>query len=232
MRIDKEKAIALRRTGLSYSQIQAKLDISKSTLSSWLRDIPLSQEATEKIARRVNITSTQALIQRNVQQTALAQVRADHIRHEASKEVRHLITDPLFLTGIALYWAEGYKKGASGSKWKCVDFANSDPAMIQLMMVFFRKFCITHDSEIKIQVIAHHNISAHDAIAFWSKITAIPKEQFIKTQLKVSKASQGKRRNTLTHGTVHIRMYDVRLFFRIIGWIEGLKLLQFDKEGL
>jgi len=28
----------------------------------------------------------------------------------------------------------------------------------------------------------------------------------------------------LTHGTVHIRINNVKLFFRIIGWIDGLKL--------
>lgn len=229
MRKDKEDAVRLRKTGQSYSQIQKTLNISKSTLSSWLKDIPLSREAQKQISDRVNSTSIQALIRRNKNQTALAKIQSDQIRSAAAKETHTLHTNPLFLTGVSLYWAEGYKKGAYGSKWKCVDFANSDPEMIRLMMTFFRTFCITDDSEIKIQVIAHHNISADDAVLFWSEVTAIPKEQFIKTQLKASKASQGKRGNSLTHGTVHIRMYDVRLFFRIVGWIEGLKLLKFEK---
>ncbi len=41
MRKDKEIAIKLRKQGLSYSQIKNKLDIPKSTLSYWLRDIKL-----------------------------------------------------------------------------------------------------------------------------------------------------------------------------------------------
>lgn len=232
MRKDKEEAVRLRKSGRSYSQIQQTLDIAKSTLSSWLRDIPLSQEAQKRISHRAHATSIQALIQRNKNQTILAKAQSDQIRSDAAKEVATLRNNPLFLVGISLYWAEGYKKGAYGSTWKCVDFANSDPNMIRLMMVFFRKFCITDDSKIKIQVIAHHNVDPDDAVLFWSKVTAIPKEQFIKTQLKAPKSSQGKRKGTLTHGTVHIRMYDVRLFFRIVGWIEGLKLLKFGKAGL
>jgi len=38
---DKEKALALRKQEMSYSQIKSILGISKSTLSSWLRDYPL-----------------------------------------------------------------------------------------------------------------------------------------------------------------------------------------------
>ncbi|MDD5083907.1 MAG: hypothetical protein PHT88_03155 [Candidatus Moranbacteria bacterium] len=231
MRNDKDKAIRLRKTGQSYTQIQNSLHIPKSTLSSWLKDIPLSTEAQQKISTRVCATSIRSLIQRNKNQTALAKKQADDIRDNATQEVHKLSENPLFLIGVSLYWAEGYKKGAYGSKWKCVDFANSDPQMITLMMAFFRTFCIKNDSEIKIQVIAHPNIDTDTVISFWSNVTSIPKNQFIKTQLKANKSSQGKRGNTLTHGTVHIRMYDVRLFFRIIGWIEGMKLLKFEKGG-
>ena len=41
-RIDKNKAIKMRESGMSYSQIKAELGVSKSTLSLWLRDLPLS----------------------------------------------------------------------------------------------------------------------------------------------------------------------------------------------
>ena len=38
----KEKALKMRKQGMSYSQIRAEVKVSKSTLSLWLRDLPLS----------------------------------------------------------------------------------------------------------------------------------------------------------------------------------------------
>jgi hypothetical protein len=141
MRKDKVEALALRKKGFSYNEISKKLEIPKSTLSYWLSDVVISQEAKSRIASRVFAGSVKGLIERNKNQTALAKERAEVIRETAKKEVRNLMKSKLFLVGISLYWAEGYKKGAYGSKWKAVDFANSDPELVKIMMNFFRKIC-------------------------------------------------------------------------------------------
>jgi hypothetical protein len=224
MRKDKARAVKLRKKGFSYNEISSKLGIPKSTLSYWLLSVDLSREARERISARVSKGSLIGLIRRNKNQTILAQKRADEIRRDAKIEALGLLKNRLFLAGTSLYWAEGYKKGAQGSKWKAVDFANSDPDLVKIMMKFFRNICKVDNSKIKIQLIAHKNIDANKAIAFWSNLVRIPQKQFIKTCCAVSTHSKGRRnRNSLTHGTVHIRINDVKLFFRIIGWIDGLK---------
>lgn len=225
MRKDKEKTIQLRREGFSYNEISKKLGIPKSTLSFWLSDLEISKEAKSRIASRVYAGSITGLIKRNKNQTILAKERADKIRSAAKLEMKGLMRNRLFLAGISLYWAEGYKKGAYGSKWKAVDFANSDPIMIEIMMKFFRNICKVENDKIKMQIIAHENVDIDKAVQFWSRLTKIPKSQFIKTYCSVNASSKNKRkRNDLTHGTVHIRINNVELFFRIIGWIDGLKL--------
>lgn len=224
MREEKNRAIVLRKEGKSYSQIQETLHIAKSTLSYWLRGISLSNEAQQKIAKRASVTSTRALIERNKEQTAIAAERALLIREEAKEEVVGYMSDPLFIAGVSLYWAEGYKRGASGSKWKCVDFTNADPEMVRVMMGFFRKFCSVEESRFKVQLIAHPNVDMQASVEYWSSLTGVPESQFIKTCTSLSIRSGQKRANSLTYGTVHIRVYDVKLFFRIIGWIDGLKM--------
>jgi hypothetical protein len=224
MRQDKTKAIKLRKAGNSYNQISKALKVPKSTLSYWFGDLKISKKSQEKILLRAYKLSTEGLIKRNKNQTVLAKKRADDIRSEAKKESLKLMDNKLFLTGLSLYWAEGYKKGAKGSKWKSIDFANSDPEMVIIIIKFFRKFLQIDDSRIKIQLMTHKNINVNKAVKFWSNLTKIPKNQFIKSCSAVSKASKGKRNpNSLTYGTVHIRINDVKLFFRIIGWIDGLK---------
>ena len=224
MRKDKLIAIQLRKKGNSYSQIRETLKVPKSTLSYWLRDLKISNPAREKIMKRAHSASIAGLIKKKKNQTFLAKQGADEIRRKARQEAKKLFGNPLFISGVSLYWAEGYKKGAYGSKWKGVDFANSDPETIKVIMKFFRSFCGVEEKRIKIQLMVHDNMSAKKALSFWSALTKIPKRQFMKISRIFSKSSKKKRNpSSLIYGTIHIRIADVKLFFRIIGWIDGLK---------
>ncbi len=49
---EKQKAIELRKQGLSYSEIRKKVDVSKSTLSIWCRDINLSNEQVLLLSKK------------------------------------------------------------------------------------------------------------------------------------------------------------------------------------
>lgn len=224
MRHDKQTAISLRKTGQSYLQISQALNVPKSTLSYWLKDVKISQQAQEKISKRAYIKSTEALIKRNKNQTVVADLKAQDIMKKSADEAKELINNKLFVAGVSLYWAEGYKKGAYGSKYKSVDFTNSDPEMIKIMMKFFRKFCKIKENKFKLLLMAHPNINIDKTISFWSDITKVPRSQFTKTQTAISKSSKFVRpRDSLRYGTIHIRIYDVIMFYKVIGWINGLK---------
>lgn len=220
----KEDIIAMRKSGLSYGEINQKTGVAKSTLSYWLRDVNVPALLKEGINSRANRKSREALIARNRNQTVLAQQRAETIRNEAVKEFGRFVNDPLFLSGVALYWAEGYKRGAFGSAWKNVDFANADPQMTKLIVRFFKKFLGVDAQKLKAQVIAHKNVNLSEAVEYWSSVTGIAGSNFTKTCCSNNINSKGKRdKKSVPYGTVHIRINDVKLFFRMIGWIDGLK---------
>lgn len=224
MRKDKNLAIRLRKAGKSYNQINQILKVPKSTLSYWLKNVKLNCAAQKALKKRSNGANIQKLVIRNKLQTALAEKRNEQIKLDANKEFYKYLNNYLFITGISLYWAEGYKKGAYGSKWKTIDFANSDPEMIVLMIRFFCEICKVEKEKIKIQLMAHKNVNIEKAIKFWSRMTGVSKNNFFKTNISINKNSKGKRNtNSLPNGTIHIRICDVKLFFKLIGWIEGLK---------
>ena len=93
------------------------------------------------------------------------------------------------------------------------------------MMRFFLEICKIEKEKIKIQIIAHRNVDLQKAVEYWSRITRVKKSQFIKTCCSANINSKNKRTSNLTHGTVHIRINNVEFFFRMIGWIDGLKIL-------
>ena len=178
----------------------------------------------EKINERVNGTSIKALIKRNKAQTQIAKDRHNKIIEAAKIDFLKFKTEILFVTGVSLYWGEGYKKGAHGSAWKAIDLANSDPDIIKVFIKFLKKYLNVVDQDISIQLIIAPNQDIDKAIEFWSKITKLDKNRFIKAYSGVSKSSKGIRdKNSLPNGTIHVRVNSVEKFFILIGWIECLK---------
>jgi hypothetical protein len=145
---------------------------------------------------------------------AAAQMRRSETEEGAKSEVGLLIRNPLFLSGLMLYWAEGVKDGNS------VVFTNSDPNLIALMMSWFRDICKVSESKFRAIVFIHEFQVNENWLMFWRKITKLSKRQFYPPQVKPTIAK--KKRNKLYNGTCAIKIYDAMLASRIRGWKQGI----------
>lgn len=228
MRKDKNQALKLRLSGKSYNEITKILSVPKSTLSEWFTGLELSTKAQDRIKQRVSSGSLAGLIKRNKRQTHLAEQRAQNTRSAARKEIGNLSSRDLFILGVALYWAEGYKrpiiKNGKARTYHSVALTNSDPYLVNVYLRFLREICEVPESKIiaAVRIYQHHN--EQHLLNFWSKTTLIAQSRFKKTYYGVSKSSQGKRPfNILPYGTIQISVYDSSLYHRIMGWIGGLK---------
>ena len=148
------------------------------------------------------------------------QVENQKIRKKAIQEIRRFSKYELKLVGAALYWGEGYKSEKSGGD--CVQLSNSDPYLVVLFLRFLREILKIPEEKFLVSIRVHPNIDEKDAIKFWSKATAIPKDRFRITR-QISRASEGKRpRNSLPYGTLDLRVNSRQNFFKIKGWIDGI----------
>lgn len=227
MRKDKELAIKLRLQGKSYSQIRDVLGISKGTLSSWLSSLQLSPVVANKIQKRGKKIAIKTLIERNKSQTTEAVKRRNKIKNNAKKFVKNISQNDLFFLGVALYWAEGYKrvKKVRGREVTShpVSLTNSDPNLIKIFLRFLREICLVQEGAIKADIRIFEHQNENTLLNFWSDITDIPTYRFGKTYYGVSKSSLGKRPfNILPFGTIQIRVNNTNLFHMIMGWIEGV----------
>lgn len=229
MRSDKFKAYKLRVAGRSYNEISRLLCIPKSTLSLWFKDIFIPEEAQARIKKRVYDRSITGLIKRNINQTKQAEKRAEIARERACSEIDNISKRDLLVIGVALYWAEGYKRpivrGGKTRTYHPVCFTNSDPKLITLFLRFLREICQVSEDRIRanIRMFEHQN-EAYVA-DFWQKICRIPSTNFGKIYKGISISSQRKRpHNILPYGTVQIRVSDTALYHQIMGWIDGLAI--------
>lgn len=228
MRSDKNTALKLRLQGRSYTEIQRALGIPKSTLSGWLANLVLSPAAREQIVRRARKKSIAALIKRNKNQTRLARLRAADIRTKAMSEVEPLSKKDVFLFGIALYWAEGYKRpqwrNGREVTYHVVSLTNADPLLVKMFLRFLRECCGVPEKKLKanLRIFPHQNEAVLQR--FWQKETGILVQNFMKTYTGISKASMRKRPyNRLPYGVIQVTVADTQLFHRIMGYLEGIK---------
>lgn len=216
--LEKEKAKELRKSGLTYKEILDQLSVSRGSLSYWLRDIMLTDVQKERIYGK-NLNIRRKFIEYNKKKHDRAISYKENIVENSRREIIEISKEELKLIGIALYWAEGYKAESA----KYVEFVNSDPVMIRLMMKWFRIACNVPDEKFRIKIQIHNEENIKGAIEFWSLNTGIQPEQFMKPYLKTSPTSKRRSGNTLSYGVCHIRISDIALLTKIKGWIDGMR---------
>ena len=227
MRKDKNRALKLRLKGKSYNEIHRELGIPKATLSNWFADLVLPKKALQRIDYRVSQRSYKKLIERNKRQTYLAIQRARDLKLKARSEIKNISSQHLRFIGIALYWAEGYKRFVvvKGRKrtYHPVSLSNSDQLFIKVYLRFLREICGVRNDHIMANIRIYDHMDQNYLLDYWSKITKLPRNNFGKTYYGVSISSKRKRPyNRLKYGTIQIRVNNTQLFYKIMGWIEGI----------
>ncbi|MEK7202282.1 MAG: hypothetical protein AAB669_02015 [Patescibacteria group bacterium] len=206
----KDEAIKLRMKGLSYREIQQEINVSKSTLSSWLKNVLLSPEHKQRLyTKQVAILNLGSRSHHLRRQEEISQIM-DSAQNEVSTSLND---ETVKLLGAAIYWAEGTKKGATR-------VTNSDPALILFMVYWLRRVFGIETSSIKAWLNIYSQQDEKDLIAFWSDLTGIPAKNFGKSYIKPE--SKNYKKNTLYYGTVQISVpKSTDLQYRIQGLVRG-----------
>ena len=227
MRSDKFKAYKLRMRGRSYAEISRLLKVPKSTLSSWFADLEIPSESKARILKRVHDLSLNGLLARNKSQTEQAEKRASDINSAARKSIGPLSRRDVFMVGLSLYWAEGYKrpiiKNGKVRTYHPVRITNSDPNIIRLYMRFLREVCDVADERITANFRYFEHQDEVQLLNFWQKVIKIPYSGFRKSSKQISISSQRKRPfNVLPYGVLQVSVNDTKLYHKIMGWIDGV----------
>lgn len=176
MRKDKETASEMRRAGKSYNEIHAALAIPKSTLSDWFGREEWSSAVRKKLAASTQEEHTIRLVELNKVRGAHLAKAYEAAREEAREEFATLKYDPLFISGIMLYWGEGAKDPKQGVK-----FTNSDPKMVNLYIAFLTRACRIPIEKIRAYVLIYPEIEEKTCRAYWVKMSGLPWENFTKS---------------------------------------------------
>lgn len=205
----REKARQMRQDGMSVRDIASLLNVSKGSVSIWVRDIQLTiaQIAQLKEKRKSYSAQYNGARQNRQKYMEMRQVYQDEGRAKARE------MHPLHLTGCMLYWAEG-AKDING-----MYFTNSDPNMLKLFMRFLRQEMKVDESTITLRI--HCHTTAPEEIyrieQYWLNLLDLPETALRKT---IFKQGSDKSKHILKNGVCSIRIHRVALVQHIYGAIQ------------
>lgn len=214
----RERAVALRVEGKSYREINEVIGVSKSSLSLWLREVPLTPDHQSRL---LELTRA-AQVKRGDTRRALRVRRTEEIRRQAKAEIGMLTDRELFVAGVVAYWAEGAKP----KPWcvsERVSFMNSDPALIRLFVSWLSSLGIGTD-RLSFRVQIHESAHPDEAVRFWSGVVGVPSGRFNKTTIKRHKPKTTRKNvGASYHGCLAVNVRrSTDLNRRIVGWWEGI----------
>lgn len=213
------KAREMRSKGASVKKIAASLGVSKGTASIWVRDIILTIEQLEALKKSSLAGSERGRLKNALIQKKKWQANLEEFIKIGKKSLSNITDREFLISGLALYWAEGCKKT------RRVEFCNSDPKMIQFLLLWFRKCFQVEDVDIRCCVGINQAHRHREGLVkqYWSDITGIPLSQFHKTSFKKVISKKVYENFDKHYGTLAIRINrPSRFYSKIIGYIEGL----------
>ncbi|MBP9864442.1 hypothetical protein KBC54_03270 [Patescibacteria group bacterium] len=210
----RDKVIALRRKGESFSSINAHLGqrIPKSTLSNWCQNVHLPSHVLRQkhkcmLAHLVHARQKSTESKKSLQIAKTEKIIKDNIK------LKNLIEQPdvAKISLVILYMCEGMKKANRAS----VTFGNSDPSIIRLFLHLL-KICFSIDeTRFRCTIQCRADQTPAQLETFWSKVTGIPQNQFYSTRID-ERTRNRPSRNKSYHGVCRIDYFSADVFKELV----------------
>jgi transcriptional regulator with XRE-family HTH domain len=208
-----DEAIKLRKRGLSYSEIAKKLHVSRSTLSLWLKDMPLSYEQIQLLRGK----SPRRIEKFRETMRKKKQAEEDRVFADIKSRFSTLSKRERILAGLYLYWGEGTKSAPC-----TVAITNTDPDVLKFFLKWLNEFSIKNN-QVSVVLHLYKDMDYDKERIFWSTYLNVPESCFKKPHIKQSKLSGLSYKNGFGHGTCSVRYFkkDLYLFIRA-----GLRMIR------
>lgn len=223
----KEQSIELRLQGKSFREISAELNVAKSTLNGWLKNVEITDTQKQRLHQQWldGLAKARSKAGERNKQARLDRIQAGQIAAKKLLESMPLNNAELELFLAGLYLGEGFKiKNRFG-------LGNANPVIVLLFINILRKLYPIREERLKAAIFGRADQNPDILIKYWSNLLHIPPNQFHKTQL------DQRTKNKATHvnyfGVCAVSYNDSNLQRRILAiGNEMLKYMGKPTKGL
>lgn len=189
---DRNKAIELRRKGLSYKEIQTFVKVSKGLLSMWLADLELSQDEKKVLEAKLSERKNRGRLNSKILNQTRRLDRERKVAKEAEVIFKKRKGDPQFLMGLTLFWAQGAKSSPD------FNFMSTDTDMIFIMYAWIQRYLSVGKEKVKVRIFVPDGPQVQGFTGFWAKnlgvlenSIAVSREKTRKVGLKIDPYYKG-----------------------------------------
>jgi len=224
----KNIAIDMRKRGFSYSEIENRISIPKSTLSFWLKGLKLTEEQAE----RLNKKRIEAIRAGSKKRTARILEKIEEIKKSSAKDIKGISKRELWLMGIVLYWRDRSSSVVDDYNLKKgVRFTSSNPDLIRLFLKWLQDIGRIKKGEILFDIFIDKDKkeSTEKSTHYWAGITNFPESSFSRIYYlkpRDGKVQDEEKRNykKAGFGLLRIRVCASSMLARqIYGWVEAIR---------
>jgi len=208
-----DQAVRLRERGFTLQEIAKVCDVSKSTISKWLKNNAISANVTKQNKRRAGQENAKRL--RLINKTRGTQRTAHYLDLErsAATEFKHYKQDPLFVAGLMLYVGHG-----DVSEESTIRLSGTHIETHVIFLQFAQEYLGVENAKIRVQLVLYPTHTESACMKRWSKALKLPYTQFHRTQIIAS--TQAK---PLHSGVGNTIIGSTGLKRKLVTWIDLLQ---------
>ncbi len=204
-----EQAKQFRKRGFTYSEIAKICDVSKATVSNWLKNEAFSQQITITNTKRAAKDNQKRMQLLNKARKAERSARYREALRSAQIEYSHYKKDPHFMAGLMVYVSLGDTSLSSK-----IRLTSTRADAHRVFITFCKAYLGVEQKDIQFWILLSGKTSIESATRWWSKQIGIPfarfgKPQFVNPTQKTLHKGSG---NTIIGNTV--------LKKKLLRWLE------------
>lgn len=202
----KDKAIALRKRGLGIRSVEKQLDIPRSTLNGWFKNIHLTERQKAKLHENwlqglVKAREIAAEVHREGRRKRIE--TAEKSARDSFENINLKDKNLLKLVLSVFFFAEGFKVAEDTT------LGNSDPLCVKAFIKLLMTLYDFDMAKLRIYLHLRADQNPQKEITFWSKELNVKSSQF--KIGPVDKRTIGKPTYPNYHGVCVVRYYDVSI---------------------
>jgi transcriptional regulator with XRE-family HTH domain len=213
------QAVSFRKRGFTYAEIARVCNVSKGTVSNWLRHETFSQVVAHDNKKRAIVENTKRLASINKARTTERKVQYAEITRLAEIEYKNYRTSPLFITGLTIFSAVG---GQSNNGM--IRLTTSRPDLHSTFIRFLTTYLGVRKTDIRFWLLLYPQLKEMECMKHWCKKTGLSPAQFYKNQVIKGRS----QKNTLHFGVGNTLIANTLLKKKLKTWL-GLLNREVDK---
>lgn len=206
-----QQALQFRKRGFTLEEIARMCDVSKSTVSKWLKNNAISESVTKQNKKRAGKENAKRLQLMSKARGKERALKYREVERSAEVEFKHYKNNPLFVAGIVTYLTIG-----DLTDERVIRITSARMSAHKAFLDFAVEYLGVPRQKVKFWLLLYPEHNEETCMRKWHRATSLPYSQWHKNQV----VGGNTKHKTLHHGVGNTIIGSTVLKRKLVRWIE------------